>query len=155
MKKIKYVALTIFSVSILFFQCTSSNKEKIHKQLQSEIDLINQKAPVQISEIMQIDSCVLHPNNDLEYFYTITDSIAPDKNYFKNLEAEVRKAAKTDAGMADIRSYKVSTKYNYRDVNGTLLYSFEISPDNSNHKKQPQGGNTHSAKLLRQLLKQL
>jgi hypothetical protein len=127
---LKTTSLGLFLISIFFIQCTSGgNSDKIQKQLRSEIDDINKKCPMQINTSIRIDSCVLFPNNDMEYFYTITDSIPYTASQFGEIQETVKNATKNDPGMADIRSYGVSTRYNYRDTNGDIVFTFKVTPE--------------------------
>lgn len=129
MKLTKYVVMiNLIITSLLFTQCSSSDKDKIQKQLQTEVDGLNKNTPVQITSNMQFDSCALDSGSSLVYFFSITDSIAPDNSFFKNLELDVRDMTKKDPGLADIRNNQLSIKYNYRDISENLLYSFTIEP---------------------------
>lgn len=125
----KLFSLT-FLVSAIFVQCTSkSSAEKIRIQLTQEVGDINKQCPQLISETMRIDSCVLRPNNDLEFFYTSLDTVAFDSLKFeKEIVSYVKDMSKNDPGMADIRSYGIETRYSYRTPQGKLLYSFAIVP---------------------------
>lgn len=117
-------------VSGIFIQCTSkSSSEKVRIQLSKEIEDINKQCPQLISETMRIDSCVLKPNNDLEYYYTSLDTVAFDSLKFeKEIVQYIKDMSKNDLGMADIRSYGIETRYTYRTSDGRLLYSFAIVP---------------------------
>ncbi len=127
--RIIYIGIALFFFAILFYNCSSSpDHEKIQKQLRMEADAVNKNTPVMITEIIRFDSCSLHSNNDIEYFYSILDTVTPDQNFFKSIEIEAKKMTKEDPGMADIRSYKVSSVYNYRNTEGTMLYTFKITP---------------------------
>jgi hypothetical protein len=126
--KVLSIIIALFVLGMFFYQCSSvSDKEKINKQLTLEVDQLNKNVPTMLSEIIQLDSCVLHTNNDLEHYYTIKDTV-PEKSFFEDIRKEVKKVTKDDPGMADIRSYKISTTYNYRDSDGNMLYSFTITP---------------------------
>lgn len=125
------IILTVTGFNLILNSCTSSTSrnDKIQEQLRSEVDIINKKSLQQISESIRFDSCVLHKNNDMEYYYTYTDSIKPDNTFFKSIEDEAVRIVKNDPGMTDMRSYGISTKYVYRDKGGNRLYTFEITPD--------------------------
>lgn len=116
-------------IALMFGQCTSGN-DKVHKQLQAEVDALNKQLPMTISPTIRIDSCVLLKNNDMQNYYTYTDTAAFDTLQFENIVvAPAREMTKNDPGMADIRGYGITTEYIYRDVNGKELYSFKITPE--------------------------
>lgn len=126
---IKLFAFILLAFGI-FVQCTSKPfSEKVRNQLSKEIESVNKQCPQLISETMRIDSCVLKPNNDLEYYYTSLDTVAFDSLKFeKEIVQYIKDISKNDQGMADIRSYGIETRYTYRASDGTLLYSFAIVP---------------------------
>ncbi|MDU1905867.1 MAG: hypothetical protein E6772_13910 [Dysgonomonas sp.] len=127
--KVLSIIVTVFAVILFSYQCSSGpDKEKIHKQLTLEVDEINKNVPTMLSETIRLDSVVLRPNNDLENNYTVTDTISDKSSFFGSIRDEAKRVTKDDPGMADIRSYKISTVYNYRDNDGNMLYSFTITP---------------------------
>ena len=122
-----YYFLVLISLGIFLAQC-SSKESKIREQLQVEVDEINTMRSTSVNNFMHFDSCVLLPNNNIDYFYSLTDTITPAKIYFQNLEREVKDSFKKEPGMATIRNFEVTAKYNYNDIKGNHLYSFEITP---------------------------
>lgn len=122
--------LVLILLGIFVTQC-SSRESKIQKQLQIIVDGTNIRKSTPINDFIRFDSCVLHQNNNISYFYSIIDTITPSKIYFQNLERETKDSfSKTiEAEIATFRSYGVTAKYNYNDIEGNHLYSFEIAPD--------------------------
>lgn len=122
-----YYFIILFSLGIFITQCTS-RESKIREQLQIEVDEINIMRSTSVNNFMRFDSCVLLPNNNIDYFYSLTDTITPAKIYFQNLEREVKDSFRKEPGMATVRSFEVTAKYIYNDIKGNHLYSFEITP---------------------------
>lgn len=123
------VVTGLFFVALVFGQCTSVN-DKIHQQLKSEIAALNKQCPQTINTTLRIDSCVLLKNNDMQYYYTYTDTMAFDTLQFQDqVLASAKKLIKTDPGMADIRRYGISLEYIYRGLNGKSFYSFKMTPE--------------------------
>lgn len=115
-------------IALSFVQCTSGS-DKLHQQLKTEIDAINKQCPQAVSTTLRIDSCVLLKNNDMQYYYTYTDTAAFDTLQFENeIVASAKELTKTDPGMADIRDNGLTNEYIYRDLEGNTLYRFKITP---------------------------
>lgn len=115
-------------IAVFFVQCTSGS-EKLHKQLKSEVEALNKQCPEMISTTLRIDSCVLLENNDMQYYYTYTDTIAFDEAQFeKEIVATAKEMTKNDPGMADVRDNNLTNEYIYRDLEGKTLYRFKVTP---------------------------
>lgn len=123
------VGTGLFFIALVFGQCTSAN-DKIHQQLKTEIDALNKQFPVMISTTLRADSCVLLKNNDMQYYYTYTDTAVFDTLQFKDdVVVPAMEMTKNDPGMADIRGYGITMEYIYKDLNGKDVYSFKITPE--------------------------
>lgn len=109
-------------------QCTSGS-DKLQQQLKTEIDALNKQCPQMISATIRIDSCVLLKNNDMQYYYTYTDTLAFDTLQFEDeVVASAKELTKTDPAMAEIRDNGITNEYIYRDMKGSTLYRFKITP---------------------------
>ena len=118
----------LFLIALSFAQCTSGS-DKLHQQLKTEVDALNKQFPQTISTTIRIDSCVLLKNNDMQYYYTYTDTAAFDTLQFEDeIVASAKELTKTDPGMADIRDNGLTNEYIYRDLDGNTLYRFKITP---------------------------
>lgn len=114
--------------TLLFVQCTSGS-DKLHQQLKTEVDALNKQFPQTINTTIRIDSCVLLKNNNMQYYYTYTDTAAFDTLQFEDeIVATAKELAKTDPGMADIRDNGLTNEYIYRDLEGNTIYRFKITP---------------------------
>ena len=119
----------LFLIALSFTQCTSGS-DKLHQQLKTEVDALNKQFPQTISTTIRIDSCVLLKNNDMQYYYTYTDTAAFDTLQFEDeIVASVKEMTKNDPGMEDIRGYGISTEYIYRNLDGKTIYRFKITPE--------------------------
>jgi len=128
----KYIIITVFAVlSLVLIGCSSSasRNEKIHEQLKAEVEMINKRSLEKISESIRFDSCVLLKNNNMENYYTYIDTITPNPSFFKNIEEEAKSVVKNNPGMAEIKSFGISTKYIYRDMEGKNMYTFDITSE--------------------------
>lgn len=115
-------------IALTFGQCTSGS-DKLHQQLKTEIDALNKEMPQTLSTTLRIDSCVLLKNNDMQYYYTYTDTAAFDTLQFEDeVVATAKKLTKTDPGMADVRDNGLTNEYIYRDLKGNTIYRFKITP---------------------------
>lgn len=118
----------LFLIALSFTQCTSGS-DKLHQQLKTEVDALNKQFPQTISTTIRIDSCVLLKNNDMQYYYTYTDTAAFDTLQFEDeIVASAKELTKTDPGMTDIRDNGLTNEYIYRDLDGNTLYRFKITP---------------------------
>lgn len=123
------VGTALSLVAFSFVQCTSGS-DKIHQQLKTEVDAINKQLPQMINTTIRIDSTVLLKNNDLQHYYTYTDTAAFDTLQFEDeIVASVKEMTKNDPGMEDIRGYGISTEYIYRNLDGKTIYRFKITPE--------------------------
>jgi len=121
----KFIAFFLILSSIVFTNCTS-DKDKFRKQIQSELDVINQKAPIKLSDSIRLDSCKLH-NNQIDYYYTVTDSsLSNDNVYLQSLENEIKDLIKEDMEMNKILDNNISIQYNYRNDDKEIVYSFKL-----------------------------
>ena len=115
-------------IALLFTQCTSGS-DKLHQQLKSEVDALNKQCPQAVSTTLRIDSCVLLKNNDMQYYYTYTDTAAFDTLQFEDeIVATAKELTKNDPGMADIRDNGLTNEYIYRDLEGNTIYRFKVTP---------------------------
>ena len=115
-------------IALTFGQCTSGS-DKLQQQLKAEVDALNKQCPQTVSTTLRIDSCVLLKNNDMQYYYTYTDTAAFDTLQFEDeIVANAKKLTKEDPGMAEIRDNGLTNEYIYRDLNGNTIYRFKITP---------------------------
>ena len=124
----------LFASIILFSQCASDKKKTdIQAQLQIETTVLNKKCPIYLDSLIRLDSCIVLPNNDLVNYYTVMDSVEVNRDgLFKEIEASVKLASKTEPGMANIRSYGISSEYSYRNIKGDVIHHFKITPEDYN-----------------------
>lgn len=115
-------------IALIFGQCTSGS-DKLHQQFKTEVDALNKQFPQTVSTTLRIDSCVLLKNNDMQYYYTYTDTAAFDTLQFEDeIVASAKELTKTDPGMADIRDNEITNEYIYRNLDGVTIYRFKITP---------------------------
>lgn len=115
-------------IALTFGQCTSGS-DKLHQQLKTEVDALNKEMPQTLSTTLRIDSCVLLKNNDMQYYYTYTDTAAFDTLQFEDeIVASAKELTKNDPGMADVRDNGLTNEYIYRDLKGNTIYRFKITP---------------------------
>ena len=115
-------------IALTFGQCTSGS-DKLHQQLKTEVDALNKEMPQTLSTTLRIDSCVLLKNNDMQYYYTYTDTAAFDTLQFEDeIVATAKELTKNDPGMAEIRDNGLTNEYIYRDLKGNTIYRFKITP---------------------------
>lgn len=116
-------------IALSFVQCTPGS-DKLHQQLKAEVDALNKQCPQVVSTTLRIDSCVLLKNNDMQYYYTYTDTLAFDTLQFEDeIVANAKKLTKEDPGMAEIRDNGLTNEYIYRDLKGNTIYSFKVTPE--------------------------
>ncbi len=121
--------VTLSLIALFFVQCTSGS-DKLHQQLQSEIVALNKQCPQKVSTTLRVDSCVLLKNNDVQYYYTYTDTTAFDTLQFEDdVVASAKELTKTDPGMAVVRDNKLTNEYIYRNLDGKVIYSFKVTPE--------------------------
>lgn len=116
-------------IALSFVQCTPGS-DKLHQQLKAEVDALNKQCPQVVSTTLRIDSCVLLKNNDMQYYYTYTDTLAFDTLQFEDeIVANAKKLTKEDPGMAEIRDNGLTNEYIYRDLKGNTIYCFKVTPE--------------------------
>ncbi len=122
------VGIGLSLIALTFGQCTSGS-DKLHQQLKTEVDALNKEMPQTLSTTLRIDSCVLLKNNDMQYYYTYTDTAAFDTLQFEDeIVASAKELTKNDPGMADVRDNGLTNEYIYRDLKGNTIYRFKITP---------------------------
>lgn len=115
-------------IMLFFVQCTSGS-DKLQQQLKAEVDALNKQCPQAVSTTLRIDSCILLKNNDMQYYYTYTDTAAFDTLQFEDeIVATAKELTKNDPGMAEIRDNGLTNEYIYRDLKGNTIYRFKITP---------------------------
>ena len=91
---------------------------------------INQSCPVQMTEDVRLDSCTTS-NLRINYYYTLSHkmSSALTTESMDIMSSNLIEQVTTDPGLNGMRKNEVSFAYYYFDINGMLVFSKLISPE--------------------------
>jgi len=117
----KYISLNIFEIK--------SFEDKIPDEvlLKAESD-INKITPFMVNDDMRFDS-VIAGDNKISYYYTVfneQEENLTNISYQSDFSSNIIKKACISSEMETFRDYGVIMEYNYFDVEGSLVYDFDV-----------------------------
>ena len=84
-----------------------------------------------INKDIRLDTTIAGPGNRITYLFTLvtisSGGIEPDK-FIRTMKPQLVNNYRTHPDMKVFRSKQVELHYQYRDQNGNIIATFEISP---------------------------
>jgi hypothetical protein len=125
------IIIALMSVSMFTQSCGSPNSTP-DPGLVKMAEEINPMCPMMIDAETRLDTTAVFSNKTFMYDYTFInyENGMVDTTRVKNLiMPNAIHAIKTNPGLKYFRDNKVTIKYNYKDKNGSYMFSFVITPN--------------------------
>jgi len=127
-KQISCVIL-VLSLSFSFIQCGGKDKI-VEKALQMTSEQLNKQCPMMIDAITRLDNTAVFPGKVLMYNYTIIDTSNFNEDQMKEVGIPfIKNTVKTNPQMEELRKLEVTFKYQYKDNEGKVILSFDVTPN--------------------------
>jgi hypothetical protein len=123
------IGLVTFSFIV---QSQVSKKPLPDKATVQEILELNKYCPLMVDNGTRIDSVIYHPDNILEYRYTLTNVTKGSLNIDKFrsiMEPDLLNGTKTKSDLKKLRDINFIWYYTYYDKNGVILLKITITPE--------------------------